>query len=61
MVGLILVFEAAGANVRVNSIHPSPVNTRMMRSLESGVSPDNPGGAKAYRLNGTEKSLTLLI
>jgi 3alpha(or 20beta)-hydroxysteroid dehydrogenase len=29
--------EVASANVRVNSIHPSPVNTRMMGSLEEGL------------------------
>ena len=29
--------EAASANVRVNSIHPAPVNTRMMRSVEKGL------------------------
>lgn len=33
--------EFAPHNVRVNSIHPSPVNTRMMRSLESGFNPED--------------------
>jgi NAD(P)-dependent dehydrogenase (short-subunit alcohol dehydrogenase family) len=30
--------EAAPRKIRVNSIHPSPVNNRMMRSIEEGVS-----------------------
>ncbi|MCM3588381.1 SDR family oxidoreductase [Mesobacillus maritimus] len=39
--------EAASANVRVNSIHPSPVNTRMMRFVEEGTSPGAAEVAKA--------------
>lgn len=31
--------EAAPMKIRVNSVHPSPVNNRMMRSLEEGASP----------------------
>ncbi|MBU8905324.1 SDR family NAD(P)-dependent oxidoreductase [Desertibacillus haloalkaliphilus] len=47
--------EVANANVRVNSIHPSPVNTRMMRSLEAGFSPENAEAAQAE----LEKSIPL--
>ncbi|WP_119080175.1 SDR family NAD(P)-dependent oxidoreductase [Chitinophaga alhagiae] len=31
--------EAAPRKIRVNSIHPSPVNNRMMRSIEEGYAP----------------------
>lgn len=42
--------EGAPAGIRVNSVHPSPVETRMMRSLESKMRPDDPEGARvAYR------------
>ncbi|MCZ6887422.1 MAG: SDR family oxidoreductase [Gammaproteobacteria bacterium] len=31
--------ELAGFNIRVNTVNPSPVETRMMRSIESGSAP----------------------
>jgi len=34
--------EGAKDYIRVNTVNPSPVETRMMRSLEKGFSPDNP-------------------
>ncbi|MFZ4453631.1 SDR family NAD(P)-dependent oxidoreductase [Salibacterium aidingense] len=47
----VAALEAASASIRVNSVHPSPVNTRMMRSLEKGY---NPKDAEAAREKRTE-------
>jgi len=38
--------EVAASGVRVNSIHPGPVATRMMRSLDEQRHPDDPGLAR---------------
>jgi NAD(P)-dependent dehydrogenase (short-subunit alcohol dehydrogenase family) len=40
VVGIMRVsaIEAAPRKIRVNSVHPSPVNNRMMRSIEEGAS-----------------------
>ena len=42
--------EVANTNVRVNSIHPSPVNTRMMLSLEEGLNVEQETLAKSIPL-----------
>ena len=42
-----LALELAGRNIRVNAINPSPVDNRMMRSLEKGFSPDDSDNAKS--------------
>ncbi len=39
--------EYAGTGVRVNAICPAPINTRMMRSVEKGASPDDPQSAQS--------------
>ncbi|MGX8791815.1 SDR family NAD(P)-dependent oxidoreductase [Oceanobacillus sp. M60] len=38
--------EVSDNNIRINSIHPSPVNTEMMRSLEADTNPDDPESVK---------------
>lgn len=38
--------ESAGANVRVNSIHPTSVDTRMMRAIEEDIHPGEADKAK---------------
>ena len=39
--------ECAAMNIRVNTVNPSPVDTRMMRSLEEGFRPGEAEVAKA--------------
>lgn len=41
-----VALESADRKIRVNSVHPGPVNNRMMRSLEQEISPDNPSGVQ---------------
>lgn len=43
--------EFAEHGVRVNTVNPSPVETRMMRSIESGISPDSQDDAKSRMLD----------
>lgn len=40
------VLEASALNVRINTIHPSPIEARMMRSIEAGAAPGAVDAAK---------------
>nr|ART36564.1 C656 [uncultured bacterium] len=40
--------ECAPLNIRVNTVNPAPIETRMMRSLETGFLPGQPDAAKAF-------------
>jgi len=44
--------ELAPMNIRVNAVCPSPVETRMMRSLEAGMNPDDPEAVHALMAAG---------
>lgn len=41
--------EGAPSRIRVNTVHPGPVHTRMMRALESQHRPDDPQEARRLR------------
>lgn len=41
-----VALEVADRKIRVNSIHPGPVNNRMMRSIEKQITPDDPKEAE---------------
>lgn len=38
--------EVGQYNIRVNTVHPAPVDNAMMRGIESGMDPDNPEAVK---------------
>ena len=42
----VAAMEFADRNLRVNSIHPGPVNNRMIHSIEDQISPKDPKSAK---------------
>lgn len=51
----VAALEGAEHNIRVNTVHPAPVDNRMMRSLEEGFAPGDAENAK----KGFEQSIPL--
>lgn len=49
----VAAMEFADRNLRVNSIHPGPVNNRMIHSIEEQISPKDPKSAKKDFENAT--------
>ncbi|WP_137391330.1 SDR family NAD(P)-dependent oxidoreductase [Rhodoligotrophos defluvii] len=44
--------EGARHNIRVNTVNPAPVDTRMIRALEAGIRPDDPDAIRAKLVAG---------
>jgi len=42
--------ECAGDNIRINTVNPAPIETRMIRSLEQQFAPDSPEQAREERM-----------
>jgi NAD(P)-dependent dehydrogenase (short-subunit alcohol dehydrogenase family) len=51
----VAALEGADHNIRVNTVHPAPVDNRMMRSLEEGFAPGDAENAK----KGFEQSIPM--
>ena len=51
----VAALEGAEYNIHVNTVHPAPVDNRMMRSLEEGFAPGDAENAK----KGFEQSIPL--
>ncbi|WP_342642648.1 SDR family NAD(P)-dependent oxidoreductase [Rhodoligotrophos ferricapiens] len=44
--------EGARHRIRVNTVNPAPVETRMIRALEEGINPDKPDAIRAKMMAG---------
>jgi 3alpha(or 20beta)-hydroxysteroid dehydrogenase len=60
--------ELAPHNIRVNTVHPGPIENRMMRSIEEQASPGDPAAVKSGFLNqvplkryGTNEEIAAMV
>ena len=43
-----VALELGASKIRVNAIAPGPIDNRMIRSIETQLSPDNPGAVRDF-------------